>query len=55
MHDYNIGPGARILLELVPNMFMYAKRRKQNYGKSNLYADVDIAKHMNNIRSIDEE
>jgi hypothetical protein len=55
MHDYNIGPGLRILLELVPNMFMYAKRKKNSYGKETLFQDQDIARHMNNIRSIDED
>lgn len=54
MHDYNIGPGMRILLELIPNLFMYARRRKQNYGKGNIYSDEDIARHMASIRDIDE-
>lgn len=54
MHDYNIGPMMRIALELVPNMFMYARRRKQNHGKSGLYADTDISKYMNNIRDIED-
>lgn len=54
MHDYNIGPGMRIMLELVPNFFMYARRRKQNYGKANIYSDGDIAQHMSSIRNIDD-
>jgi hypothetical protein len=53
MHDYNIGPGMRIVLELVPNMFMYARRKKQNYGKGSIYTDTEIARHMSNIRNID--
>lgn len=55
MHDYNIGPGMRILLELVPNVFMYAKRRKQSYGKASMYASDDIARHMQSIRNIDSD
>lgn len=54
MHDYNIGPGMRILLELLPNMFMYARRRKQNYGKDSIYSDADIARHMTSIRNVTE-
>lgn len=54
MHDYNIGPGMRILLELVPNFFIFAKRKKNNTGRGNLYSNADIASHMSNIRDIDE-
>lgn len=54
MHDYNIGPGMRIILELVPNLFMFAKRKKQNYGKRGILSDDDINQHLNNIRNIDE-
>jgi hypothetical protein len=53
MHDYNIGSGMRIILELVPNMFMFAKRKKVNYGKPDLYSDSDISNAMNNIQNYD--
>lgn len=53
MHDYNIGPGMRILLELFPNMFMYSKMRKQQFGSDNLYSDDEIAQHINNIRNVE--
>lgn len=39
MNDYNIGPGARILLELVPNMFLHSRNRKRQAGASNLFSD----------------
>lgn len=53
MHDYNIGPGPRILLELIPNMFMYARRKKNNYNKPDMYLDDDISKAYENIRDFD--
>jgi hypothetical protein len=39
MNDYNIGPGARILLELVPNMFLHSRNRKRQAGASSLFSD----------------
>lgn len=39
MHDYNIGPGARILLELIPNMVMFANRRRSEYGQVDMIGD----------------
>jgi hypothetical protein len=53
MHGYHIGPMARIGLELIPNLFMFARRRKENHGKASLYADTDISKHMSNLQNID--
>lgn len=51
MHDYNIGPGMRIILELIPNMFMYARTKKQNYGKPNLMSDSEISRAISDIRN----
>lgn len=51
MHDYNIGPGMRIVLELIPNMFMYARTKKQNYGKPTLISDSEISKAISDIRN----
>lgn len=50
MHDYNIGPGMRIILELIPNMFMYARTKKQNYGKPTLMSDTEISRAISDIR-----
>jgi len=54
MSDYNIGPGLRILLELVPSMFMYSKMRKQQFGSKKLYSEESLSDSMNKIRNIDE-
>lgn len=35
MQDYDIGAGARILLELLPNMVLYSKHRKEQYNQPN--------------------
>ncbi len=51
MHDYNIGPGMRIILELIPNMFMYARTKKQNYGKPTLMNDSEISMAISEIRN----
>lgn len=52
MQDYNIGPGARLLLELVPNMVLYSKMRKQQHDQPSLYSDEEINQASNRIRDI---
>jgi hypothetical protein len=52
MQDYNIGPGARLLLELVPNMVLYSKMRKQQHDQPSLYSDEEIAQASNRIRDL---
>lgn len=42
MHDYNISPGIRILLELIPSMFMYSKMRSQQHGQPGLFSDESM-------------
>src|SRR3972149_8238556 len=54
MADYNIGSGLRIVLELIPSMFMYRKLRKQKFGSKKLYSDSAMGDAMNRIRNIDE-
>lgn len=51
MQDYNIGPGARMLLELVPNMVLHSKMRKQQHGQSGLFNDDEMQNAMQNIRN----
>jgi hypothetical protein len=34
MNDYNIGPGMRLMLELVPNLIMYARDKSMRAGAS---------------------
>ncbi len=43
MHDYNISPGMRVLLELIPNMFVYSSEKKKNQLQANMYSDEDMA------------
>lgn len=50
MSDYNIGPFARILLELIPNMVLYSKMRKQQHGQPGLFSDDMMAGMNNRIR-----
>jgi hypothetical protein len=43
MHDYNISPGMRVLLELIPNMFVYSSEKKKNQAQANMYSDDEMA------------
>ncbi len=43
MHDYNIGSGARLLLELVPNLVLYSKLRKSQHNQPDLFSDAQMA------------
>lgn len=53
MQEYNIGPGLRIALELIPNMLMYSRNRKDHYNKpgiNNSFSDSEMAAAANRIR-----
>lgn len=52
MRDYNIGPGARILLELVPNMFIYSNIKRRQHGQDTMYLDEDIAASTERVRNL---
>lgn len=39
MNDYNIGPGARLFLELVPNLIMYARDKSTHASSADPNAD----------------
>jgi len=52
MRDYNIGPGMRILLELLPNMVLYSKMRRQQHSQPSL--DISDAEHRANIQRIND-
>lgn len=52
MQDYNIGPGARVLLELLPNMVLYSKMRKQQHHEPGLFNDEEMLQAQNNIRNL---
>jgi hypothetical protein len=50
MYDYNIGPGLRILLELLPSMVLYSKVKKQQHNEPGLFSDEEVARANQNIR-----
>ncbi len=50
MSSYNVGPITRILLELIPSMFIYSKMRKQQHSQPNLYDDASMAGVNDRIR-----
>ena len=56
MQNYNIGPGARLLLELIPNMLLHSKMRKQQYGSPGIYGDLggddELARATERIRGL---
>jgi len=54
MQGYNIGPGLRIMLELIPSMFMYSKMRKTQFGSKKLYSEESMGYSMKRIRDVDE-
>lgn len=52
MHDYNIGPGARVLLELIPSMVIYSKTRKMQHSQPDLYSEEEIIRARERIRNL---
>lgn len=52
MQEYNIGPTARILLELVPSAFLYSKMRKEQHGKANYSPDA-MSEAYDDLRQFD--
>jgi hypothetical protein len=50
MHDYQISPGVRIMMELVPNMILYSNQRKEQHNQPGWYdAERDDAKNILDI------
>lgn len=52
MQDYNIGPGARILLELIPNMVIYSRMRSHQHNDPGLYSEESMQDLTTNIRNL---
>ncbi len=52
MGEHQIGPFARILLELVPSAFMYSKMRKEQYVSKKMYSETATARSIENIRNV---
>lgn len=53
MQDYNLGPGARIALELIPSLFLYSKMRKSQHS-DNLITSDEMNAALDTIRDIEE-
>jgi hypothetical protein len=52
MDQYDIGPITRIMIELIPSMFLHAKLNKSQY-KNNLYQDINMGSAISDIRSME--
>lgn len=53
MHNFNIGPIMRVLMELFPNMFIFIRNKQRNKNKPNLYDNDSLSRHFDNIRDMD--
>ena len=51
MQDYNIGPGLRVMLELIPNMVLYSKMRKQQHNQPGIFSDDEMSQAAHNLRN----
>jgi len=54
MQDNNLGHGTRILLELIPSLFLYSKMKKSQYSDNILSSD-EVNSAMAKIREMDEK
>ncbi len=52
MHDNNISPLCRILLELIPNCIMHSKSQKQQYNQPSLYSALDVNNSTANMENL---
>jgi len=52
MHDWNISPGVRILLELIPNMIIYSNMRSQQHGQVGLASDENMQAELANLNAL---
>ena len=53
MQGYNLGHGTRILLELIPSLFLYSKMKRSQYS-DNLISSEEMNNALDKIRDIDE-
>jgi hypothetical protein len=54
MSSYNLGSGMRILLELIPSMFLYSRMRK-NQRKDSLVSDEEFNVGISNLRDYEKK
>lgn len=55
MEDYNIGPGTRVAIEIIPNMFLYSKMRKQQHSQPSIasaISDEEVENASQRIRNM---
>jgi hypothetical protein len=41
MENYKIGHGTRMMLEIVPNLFLYSRMRKQQHSQPSLFSEIN--------------
>lgn len=54
MHQYNVGPVSRLMIELVPSAFLHSRMRKEQHGKSG-YTPDQMSDAYNALREYDNE
>lgn len=54
MQDYDLGHGTRIMLELIPSLFLYSKMKKSQYA-DNLITSDQMNDAMDRIRSVEDD
>ena len=52
MEQYDIGPFTRIMIELIPSMFLHAKLNKSQY-KNNIHQEMSMSSAISDIRSLE--
>lgn len=53
MQGYNLGHGTRILLELIPSLFLYSKMKRRQHS-DNLISSEEMNNALDKIRDLDE-
>jgi hypothetical protein len=53
MQHYNLGSGTRILLELIPSMFLYSRMRKSQHKDTLAVSDSEYDSALNRLRDAD--
>ena len=51
MQEYNLSPGIRLALELIPSMFLYSRNRRLSHN-DNLVSDSDYKNAISNLNSM---
>lgn len=50
MQDYQIGPGMRVLLELIPSLILYSRANSQQHSQVDLFSEQEMNEFSKNIR-----